>query len=82
MGPKERKRRGMKGREWVMSKEAGFTSEIMGERFIENIDKLLEEWKPQPRFRVIKVDDSTKHDNYNPSPISLTPEFIKEIQSI
>ena len=48
----------------------------------ENIDKLLEEWKPQPRFRVIKVDDSTKPNNYNPTPISLTPEFIKEIQSI
>ena len=46
------------------------------------LGKLLKEWKPQPRFRVIKVDDSTKLDNYNPNPISLTPEFLKEIQSI
>jgi hypothetical protein len=42
----------------------------------------LEGWKPQPRFTVVKVDDSTKLDNYNPQPISLTPEFLKEIQSI
>ena len=82
LGPEERNRRGLAGREWVLSDEAGFTAEKMGERFIDNIDKLLKEWKPQPRFRVIKVDDSTKLNNYNPNPISLTPEFIKEIQSI
>ena len=54
----------------------------MGERFIDNINNLLEEWKPQPRFKVIKVDDSTILSNYNPTPISLTPEFLKEIKSI
>ena len=53
----------------------------MGQGFIKNIDNLLGEWKPQPRFRVIKVDNSTKLNNYNPAPISLTPEFLKEIQS-
>ena len=82
MGPEERQRRGLAGREWVMSDESGFTAKRMGQGFIDNIDKLLTEWKPQPRFTVTKVDDSTKLDNYNPSPISLTPEFIKEIQSI
>jgi len=82
MGPEERIRRGLEGRKWAMSDEAGFTAERMGERFIENIDKLLEKWEPQPRFRVIKVDDSTKHNNYQSNPITLTPEFLKEIQSI
>ena len=82
MGPEERKRRGLKGREWVLSKESGFTAKIMGERFIDNIDVLFEKWKPKKRFSLIKVDDSTILDNYNPNPISLTPEFIKEIQSI
>ena len=82
MGPEERQKRGLAGRKWAMSDEAGFTAERMGERFIENLDILFENWKPQPRFRVIKVDDSTKLDNYNPNPISLTPEFLKEIQSI
>jgi glycosyltransferase involved in cell wall biosynthesis len=82
MGPEERERRGMAGREWALSEESGFTAKRMGQGFIDNIDTLLEEWKPQPRFTVIKVDDSTKPNNYNPQPISLTPEFLKEIQSI
>ena len=82
MGPEERERRGLAGREWVMSDESGFTAKVMGQRFITHIDNLLEEWEPQPRFTVTKVDDSTKLDNYNPNPISLTPEFLEEIQSI
>ena len=82
MGPEERERRGLAGRKWAMSNEAGFTAERMGERFIENLEVLFENWEPQSRFSVIKVDDSTKLDNYNPTPMSLTPEFLKEIQSI
>jgi len=82
MGPEERQRRGMAGRDWVLSDESGFTAKNMGQGFINNIDNLLTEWKPQSRFTVTKVDDSTKLDNYNPNPISLTPEFLKEIQSI
>ena len=82
MGKEERMRRGMKGREWITSDEAGFTAEIMGERFIENLDTLIKNWKPRPRFSLTKIDDSTKLSNYNPSPMSLTPEFLKEIQSI
>jgi glycosyltransferase involved in cell wall biosynthesis len=82
MGPEERERRGLAGREWAMSDEAGFTAEKMGERFIENLNTLFKNWKPKKRFSVIKVDDNTKINNYNPSPISLTPEFLKEIQSI
>ena len=82
MGPKERQKRGLAGREWVLSDESGFTAKRMGQGFIDNIDKLFEEWTPQPRFTVTKVDDSTKLSNYNPNPISLTKEFIKEIQSI
>ena len=82
MGPEERTRRGLAGREWVTSKEAGFTAERMGERFIENLEILFKNWKPQPRFSIQKIDDSTKLNNYNSNPISLTSEFIKEIQSI
>ena len=82
IGKEERTKRGLAGREWVMSEESGFTAKRMGERFIENFDTLIKKWKPQPRFTITKVDDSTKLDNYNPNPISLTPEFLKEIQSI
>ena len=35
MGPEERERRGLAGREWAMSDEAGFTAEKMGERFVD-----------------------------------------------
>jgi glycosyltransferase involved in cell wall biosynthesis len=82
MGSEERTKRGLAGREWVMSNEAGFTAEKMGERFIENFEILFKNWEPRKRFSTIKVDDSTIKNTYNPNPISLTPEFIKEIQSI
>ena len=82
LGPEERQKRGLAGREWVLSDESGFTARKMGQGFIDNIDILLKKWKPQPRFTVIKVDDKTIPNNYNQNPISLTPEFIKEIQSI
>ena len=82
IGPEERQRRGLAGREWVLSDESGFTAKRMGQGFINNIDKLLKEWKPPSRFNVIKVDDNTIPSNYISDPISLTPEFLKEIQSI
>ena len=82
MGPKEIKRKGLKGREWIVSEESGFTAKAMGQRFINNIDNLFKNWKPQPRFSITKVDNSTIPNNYNKNSISLTPEFIKEIQSI
>jgi glycosyltransferase involved in cell wall biosynthesis len=82
MGSKEREKRGMAGREWILSDESGFTAKKMSQGFINNIDNLLEEWKPQPRFSITKIDDSTKLDNRNYHPISLTPEFLEEIQSI
>ena len=82
MSPEEREKRGLAGREWVLSDESGFTAKKMSQGFIDNIDNLLEEWEPQPRFSITKIDDSTKLDNRNYHPISLTPEFLEEIQSI
>ena len=82
LGPQEIQKRGLKGREWVMSKEAGFTAKQMGQRFIDNIETCLNKWTPSTKFKLVEVDDSTISNNYNPSPISLRPEFIKEIQSI
>jgi len=72
----------MAGREWVMSDESGFTATKMGQGFINNLNTLFKNWKPKKRFSITKVDDSSKLNNYNPLPISLTPEFLKEIQSI
>ena len=83
MGPEERKKRGLAGREWILSKESGFTANIMGQRFIKHIDNLFEKWKPQSRFKLEKITPKPKvDDTFNEHPISLSPEFIKEIQSI
>tara|TARA_B100000287_G_scaffold329180_1_gene313773 strand:+ start:1 stop:1014 length:1014 start_codon:yes stop_codon:yes gene_type:complete len=82
LGSEERKKRGLAGRDWVMSDESKFTAKAMGQNFIDNINKLHKEWKPKPRFTITKIDNNTKSSSYNNNPISLTPEFIKEIQSI
>ena len=82
LGPEEIKERGLAGREWATSEEAKMTSAHMGQGFIDNISNLLEKWEPRKRFNILKVDDSTIPDRSNLTPISLTPEFLKEIQSI
>ena len=82
MDPEERQERGLAGRKWAISKEAGFTAKIMGERFIENLDILFQKWKPRKRFELIKINKENTPSNEQPMPISLSPEFIKEIQSI
>ncbi|MBC8305633.1 MAG: hypothetical protein H8E55_58940 [Pelagibacterales bacterium] len=81
MGPEERNRRGMKGREWILSEESRFTAKGMGQNFIDNLETLFENWEPQPRFNLVKVDKNTIPNNYNTDPISLSKEFKKELAS-
>ena len=57
--PEERKSRGLEGREWALSDEAGFTSVKMTQRVIDNIDNLLSDWKPREKYNLIKVGEST-----------------------
>ncbi len=82
MGKKERIKRGLKGREWVLSNESGFTAKAMGQGFIKNLNVLFENWKPRPKYNITNVKVNKKSPNFNQHPISLTPEFLKEIQSI
>ena len=82
MGSEERTERGLAGREWLQSDEARCTAEGMGKNFIDNLEVLFKNWKPRKRFELIKVDEKAIPTKYNPNPISLTPEFLKEIQSI
>ena len=82
MGREERLKRGMAGRDWVMSDESRFTATNMGVNFIENLNTLFDKWTPQPRYHLLKVDDSTILDDHNPNPISTTDEFKKEIVAI
>ena len=50
-----RKEKGLKGREWALSDEAGFTSEHMAKRVISNMDVLFNDWKPREKYELIKV---------------------------
>jgi glycosyltransferase involved in cell wall biosynthesis len=60
MSKEERKARGLKGREWAISDEAGFTSEHQAKRVIESFDELFSTWTPRTKFEFIKATDYPK----------------------
>jgi glycosyltransferase involved in cell wall biosynthesis len=55
--PEERKAKGLKGREWAIGEEAGFTSEYQGKRVIESFDNLFSTWKPREKYELINVNE-------------------------
>jgi len=59
MSKEEREENGLKGREWAMSEEAGFTAEMMSNRVIEGMDATFENFKKHPRnrYELIKVTE-------------------------
>jgi len=59
LGKEERQKRGKLARQWVLGDEAGFTSEKMAYRVIENIDTLLETWKPRKKYELINANNTT-----------------------
>jgi glycosyltransferase involved in cell wall biosynthesis len=60
LGKEKRKELGLKGREWCLSEEAGFTAEVQGKRFIEVADELFNTWEPREAFEVIDTDEDVK----------------------
>jgi glycosyltransferase involved in cell wall biosynthesis len=58
--PEERKAKGLKGREWALSNEAGFTSEHQAKRVMENIDELFNTWTPRDKFEFINTNEYPK----------------------
>ena len=60
LDPEERKKIGLKGREWAMSDEAGFTSIKMSNRIIEAIDELFETWEPREKYELINTNIDIK----------------------
>lgn len=62
--PEERKEKGLKGREWALGDEAGFTSELQGKRVIEAFDELFFTWKPREKFEFINATE-VKDKNIN-----------------
>lgn len=57
MSPEERKKRGLKGREWVTSEESGFTAEAMGRRMIDVMDMGFEKFKPRSKYSLVKIGE-------------------------
>ena len=45
--------------EWALSQEAGFTSEIQGERIIDAFAELFSTWKPREKFEFINTNEYT-----------------------
>lgn len=57
LGPEERKRRGIKGREWVTSDESGMSARMMCENVIQAMDEAFDKFVPRTKYDVIKVED-------------------------
>jgi glycosyltransferase involved in cell wall biosynthesis len=52
------KQRGLAGREWALSDEAGFTGEKMGARIIETLDELFNTWKPREKYELVNASQT------------------------
>jgi glycosyltransferase involved in cell wall biosynthesis len=57
MTREERKALGLKGREWALGDEAGFTAQHMGERIIGGIQELFNTWEPRENFEFINTNE-------------------------
>ena len=57
LGRKELKRRGLKGREWALSDEAGFTSKHQANRVIEALDTLFDTWEPREKYELVNTSE-------------------------
>jgi glycosyltransferase involved in cell wall biosynthesis len=57
LSKEERQALGLKGREWALSDEAGFTGEKMGQRIIKILDKLFKTWKPREKYEFINTNE-------------------------
>ena len=60
MGTEERERRGKLAHKWVTSDESMMTAENMSKNIIKHVNKVLENWKPKPKFELIKTQPLNK----------------------
>jgi glycosyltransferase involved in cell wall biosynthesis len=58
LSKEERQSRGLKGREWALSEEAGFTGEKMGQNVIRTLDKLFKTWKPREKYELVNANET------------------------
>ena len=65
LSPEERKAKGLKGMEWALSDEAGFTTEHQAERVIEAFTALFDTWEGREKFDITNATEFTgRHLNH------------------
>eukprot|EP01046_Picozoa_sp_COSAG06_P009279 COSAG06_NODE_481_length_15160_cov_3.931479_25_plen_484_part_00 len=57
LSDEERKSRGLKGREWAISDEAGFTQKHQAQRVMESFDELFKIWEPRKPFEIVNATE-------------------------
>ena len=57
MGRRERKELGLKGREWALSEEAGFTSKHQANRVMEAFTTLFSTWEPREEYEIVNATE-------------------------
>ena len=57
LGRDELRARGLKGREWAIGEEAGFTGEEQGKRVMEAFDTLFDTWEPREKYELINCNE-------------------------
>ena len=55
LGPEERAKRGVKGREWALSDEAKMSSLQMSQTIMETLDEGFESFTPRPPYEIHKA---------------------------
>jgi glycosyltransferase involved in cell wall biosynthesis len=60
LSKEEREKRGLAGREWATSEEAGFTSKHQANRFIKATDQLFNTWKPREKYELVNANEYAK----------------------
>lgn len=63
LGDEKRNKYGMKGYEWVTSKESNMSSTNMCSLFIENINDLFNTWQPRYKYELINLNEVTPYDH-------------------
>ncbi len=65
LSPEERKAKGIKGREWALGDEAGFTTKHQAERVLEAFNTLFDNWEGRNKFDIINATEFTgRHLNH------------------
>ena len=65
LDPTERKEKGLKGMEWALSDEAGFTTEHQAERIMEAFNTLFDTWEGRETFDLVNATEFTgRHLNH------------------